>query len=336
MTNRLNVAVIGCGDHAQHHFRMIAAEPRLRLAAVADVDVTRLQNAAETHGPVPAFDDHRRLLDEVSDLHVVHVTTMPGHLADIVIECFARDLHVSVEKPPGMSSAETRAMADAAAKGAGKGMVSFNRRYMPLILAIRRRAQLAGGAVHVSGTYNKPLTALGTSAMADLTPDPVICDAIHHVDLIRWLAGKGNTAARPTQVYSVVADGEREGSHRHNATIRFASGAIGQFSSHYGVGTRIQRAEIHAEDLSAYLDLTGAARVELFEAEQMASSATSQAKAGHATLDLAEIGGERFDEVQHFTDCIINDQEPWSTLEDAIVTMQLAEAIRSGHQGSLS
>ena len=134
----------------------------------------------------------------------------------------------------------------------------------------------------------------------------------------------------------MVADGEREGSHRHNATIRFSSGAIGQLSSHYGVGARIQRAEIHAEDLSAYLDLSGTARIELFEAEQMASSAATQTKAGDAPLDLAETGGEHFDEVQHFTDCIINDLEPWSTLEDAIVTMQLAEAIRSGHQGSLS
>ncbi len=324
MTDHLNVAVIGCGGHAQHHFRMIAAEPRLHLVAVADVDATRLESAAQMHGPVRSFDDYRRLLDEMIDLHVVHVTTMPGHLVDIVIECFARGLHVSVEKPPGMSSADTQRMAQAAAVGSGKGIVSFNRRYMPQVLAVRRLAQQAGGAVNVSGTYNKPITILGTAAMAGLTPDPVICDAIHHVDLIRWLAGGGHAAAKPTEVHSLVADGEREGAHRHNATIRFDSGAIGQLSSHYGVGARIQRAEVHAEDMSAYLDLTGTPRVELFQAEKAVS-----------TLDLPSIGGEHFDEVQHFTDCILNDQEPWSTLADAIVTMQLAEAIRSGHRGPL-
>ncbi|SVC64677.1 uncharacterized protein METZ01_LOCUS317531, partial [marine metagenome] len=43
-----------------------------------------------------------------------------------------------------------------------------------------------------------------------------------------------------------------------------------------------------------------------------------------------------FDEVQHFTDCIFEDRTPWSTLEDAVHTMRLAEAIRHGHQGPLA
>ena len=37
----LNVAVIGCGGHAQEHFRMTAAEPRLHLAAIAETDAER-------------------------------------------------------------------------------------------------------------------------------------------------------------------------------------------------------------------------------------------------------------------------------------------------------
>ena len=335
MTDRLNVAVIGCGGHAQHHFRMIAAEPRVHLVAVADVDPTRLENAAETHGPVRTFDDHRRLLDEVTDLHVVHVTTMPGHLVAIVLDCLERGLHVSVEKPPGMSSADTQRMVEAEQQSDGKAIVSFNRRYMPQVLAVRQLAQAAGGAVHVSGTYNKPLSILGTSAMARILPDPVIGDAIHHVDIIRWLAGAGDAAARPVEVYSVVADGEREGSHRHNATVRFDTGAIGQLSSHYGVGARIQRAEVHAEDLSVYLDLTGSPRVELLQAEAQGGVGT-QTRSDPPDLDLAGIGGEHFDEVQHFTDCIFEDRTPWSTLEDAVHTMRLAEAIRHGHQGPLA
>ncbi|MBT3344213.1 MAG: Gfo/Idh/MocA family oxidoreductase [Gemmatimonadetes bacterium] len=335
MPDRLNVAVIGCGGHAQHHFRMIGAEPRLHLTALCELDPTRLEAAAETHGPVRTFDDYRRLLDEVSDLHVVHVTTMPGHLVDIVLDCLDRGLHVHVEKPPGMSSNDTQRMADAAARSTGKAIVSFNRRYMPQILAVRRLAQSAGGAVHVSGTYNKPLTTLGTPAMAGITPDPVVCDALHHVDLIRWLAGDGDTAARPVEVHSIVADGPRDGSHRHNAIVRFEGGAIGQFSSHYGVGARIQQAEVHAEDLSAYLDLSGTPRVELFQAESQPQG-TTQTRPDPPRLDLDAVGGEHFDEVQHFTDCIFEDRQPWSTLGDAVHSMRLAEAIRSGHQGALS
>ena len=90
----------------------------------------------------------------------------------------------------------------------------------------------------------------------------MIWDAIHHVDLIRWLAGprRRTEAAIPVEVRGMVQDGERPVCHRHNAVIRFDTGAFGVLMSHYGVGYRIQRAEVHAEDLSVYLDLTRAPR----------------------------------------------------------------------------
>ena len=117
----LNAAVIGCGGHAQGHFRMIAEEPRLRLAGVCDLDPERLARAVEEHGPAPGFQDYRRLLDEV-DLDVVHVVTMPGHLLPIVLEVLDRGLHVSVEKSPGMTSVETRRMAEAEAASKGRAL----------------------------------------------------------------------------------------------------------------------------------------------------------------------------------------------------------------------
>lgn len=325
MKDKLQVAIVGCGGHARFHFDMIKAEPRLQLAAVAEIDADRLSTAQAAHRPSRGgFQDYRRMLDELTDLDVVHVTTMPGFLVDIVLDCMERNLHVLVEKPPGMSSLDTARMAEAADRSTGKSMVSFNRRYMPTVLAARRLAQQAGGAVHVSGTYNKPMTTLGTPAMHGITPDPVICDAIHHVDLIRWLAGVGDTAATPTHVHAIVEDGPRPGSHRHNAVVRFDSGAIGAFHSHYGVGARVQRAEVHAEDLSVYLDLSAAPQAQV-------SSEGSEVQ-----LNLDEVGGAAFDEVRHFTDCIVEDRTPWSTLPDAVWSMRLAEAIRQGHQGPLT
>ena len=89
---KLNTAVIGCGGHARHHFDMIANEPRLHLAAVAEVDDERLKKATEEHKPDKAYADHRQMLDEC-DLQVIYVVTMPGHLVPIVTECLEGGLH---------------------------------------------------------------------------------------------------------------------------------------------------------------------------------------------------------------------------------------------------
>ena len=53
------------------------------------------------------------------------------------------------------------------------------------------------------------------------------------------------------------------------------------------------------------------------------------------SLDLESVGGPPFNETRHFVDCILNNIEPWSTIDDAVKTMELCEAIVAGHQGKL-
>jgi predicted dehydrogenase len=96
--------------------------------------------------------------------------------------------------------------------------------------------------------------------------------------------------------------------------------------SHYGVGYRIQTAEAHAEDLSAYLDLTRTPQVTLYREGRLCED----------PLDLDAVGGADFNETRHFADCIFNDTEPWSPLEDAVKTMELCEAIERGHRGEVT
>lgn len=331
--DELRVGVIGCGGHARSHFEMIAAEPRVRLIAIAELDDQR-RAEAEDLWSVPGYSDYRRMFDE-HDLDIVHVVTMPAHLKAIVLDCLERDINVSVEKSPGMDSQETQDMADAEAASGAKAIVSLNRRYFPEVLAVRRLAREHGGTVNCGAIYNKALSAT-MERFDSLLPAPIISDAIHNVDLLRWFAGPSeDKAAVPTEVYSVVADGPRPVEHRQNAVIRFDTGAIGSIESQYGVGGRIQRAQIHAQDFSAYLDLTGREKkVEMYRSTpdiqpRMVGTRVEE------PLNLDAVGGPGFNEVKHFVDCILEDRTPWSNLNDAVITMKLCEAIRSGHKGTL-
>ena len=161
----------------------------------------------------------------------------------------------------------------------------------------------------------------------EVVPPEIICDAIHHVDLLRWMAGQAPTeAARATELYADSWPGEREGTPRYNAIITFDNGCRGTMMSHYGVGYRVQTAEIHAEDMSAYPDLTGQPEVTLY----------LEGKRCETPLDLDVVGGAAFNETRHFADCILNDTIPWSPLEDLVYIMDLCQAIESSHQGPLS
>ncbi|MDP6040090.1 MAG: Gfo/Idh/MocA family oxidoreductase [Candidatus Latescibacteria bacterium] len=106
---KLKTAIIGSGGHAQSHFRMIKNEPEMELVAVSDIDQDRLNHTREEHGISALFTDYREMIEKV-DLDVVYVVTFPGPLSDIVIDCLNADLHTSVEKPPGVTSVDTRRM----------------------------------------------------------------------------------------------------------------------------------------------------------------------------------------------------------------------------------
>ncbi|MEM7127197.1 MAG: Gfo/Idh/MocA family oxidoreductase [Chloroflexota bacterium] len=320
----LKVAVIGCGGHAQSHLRMIQAEPRLHLAAVADIDPSRLAQAEANFSPDATFDNYEQMLDEMS-LDLVYVVTLAGHQLPIVQECLGRDLHTSIEKAPGMTAADTREMLVAANASKAKAIVSFNRRYFPQILAVRKLLQERGGAVQVAANYHKPPSGMD-AARREVVPPELTSDAIHHVDLLRWMAGRTPTeAVAASQVYAQSWCGERSDTPRYNALIDFENGAKGVMMSHFGVGYRIQSAEVHAEDMSAYFELTRSPQVTLY----------LDGKLVETPLDLESVGGADFNETGHFVDCILNDTEPWSTVGDAVQTMDLCEAIVGGHRGQL-
>ena len=83
---------------------------------------------------------------------------------------------------------------------------------------------------------------------------------------------------------------------------------------HSGVGFRIRRAEVHAEDFSAYLDLNGVPQCELYQAVDQGRGQGARGALYRGELDLEPTGGPRFDETRHFADCILGAHTPWSTL----------------------
>ena len=312
---KLNTAVIGTGGHARGHFQMIKSEEEMHLVAVCDIDKERVEKAKSEYGAEKAFIDYREMIDKC-DLDVIYVVTQPEPTANISIYCLEKGLHTSVEKPPGLSSADTRRILEAEKKSDGMAMVSLNRRYMPEVLAVKKMVLDRGGPVHCAATYNKPITTMSD----DWGKSLLICDAIHHVDLLRWFAGDVSA------VYSESYLGDSSNKQRHSAVIRFASGCRGVMMSHYTVGFRIQRAEVHAENFSAYLDLTGTPKCELYES----------GKPYKNPLDLDAVGGKDFNETRHFINCIKESKTPWSNLEDVVKTMELCEAILNGVKGNIT
>jgi predicted dehydrogenase len=144
MTQALGVAVVGFGwmgrVHTQaylrvpHHFPQLEVRPE--LVAVADEVPGRAEEAAARYGFAMASRDWREV---ATDPRVRAVSiTAPNFLHREIGTAMAEaGKHIWIEKPVGLTAADARAVAEAAAKAGVQGTVGFNYRNAPAVAAAR-------------------------------------------------------------------------------------------------------------------------------------------------------------------------------------------------------
>ncbi|MCY4481319.1 MAG: Gfo/Idh/MocA family oxidoreductase [Spirochaetaceae bacterium] len=145
------VAVIGLGTIADAHLAAIAAHPRLRLVAVADVDQETLRRRGEETG-VRGFRDYHDLLQAAPDVALI---ALPHHLhCTVAVAALAAGCHVLVEKPLAVSVAECRTVLHAARRASRTLAVSDTAAYHPGALLTGRRFRAGTLGRFLSGLHH--------------------------------------------------------------------------------------------------------------------------------------------------------------------------------------
>src|SRR5437763_886499 len=108
----MRVALVGCGNIATRYAQTIAAEPRLTLVGMTDVDSQRAQELAAGYGALayPSFDV---LLADDSIDTVVNLTAPVAHAA-VTAAALRAGKHVHTEKPVALRYAEAVELAELA------------------------------------------------------------------------------------------------------------------------------------------------------------------------------------------------------------------------------
>jgi predicted dehydrogenase len=158
---KLPIALIGCGGMGTNHLKLLAAHKQLAIAAVCDVDATRLANAAKIatdagHTP-KATKDLREVLDN-KDVKAVWIATPDHWHAPAAILAAEAGKHVYVEKPCSHNLREGRLMIEAAARNKVVIQVGTQARSTPTVQAAMARLRAGEiGDVLVAKAWNSQL-----------------------------------------------------------------------------------------------------------------------------------------------------------------------------------
>jgi predicted dehydrogenase len=246
----MRFCVIGCGEHATGSHgpalaRYAAEHPGFELTACCDLDPARGARFQDRFAVRRCYSDAAAMVeDERPDAALVAV--LPHAIGDVAAPLLERGVPLLIEKPPGLTVEEVdRLIAAAERGGAGRPVphqVGFNRRHVPLMREARGCLERAGPVQHVHYEMTRH---------ARTEPD-FSTTAVHGLDAVRVLAGSDYAEARfryqelphlGPGVANMVVD------------ARMESGATAQLAFHPVAGVIVERATVHTEDHTVFVEL---------------------------------------------------------------------------------
>ena len=311
---QLRAALIGAGPRGLNHLDAIAAFDDVYLAAVCDPSDEARNAAAAKYEPGAAYASVDEMLD-AETLDAAVVSTPPHLNAVAALPCLRRGVSTMLEKPPGLSTAETEELRDAAAASGALGMVAWNRRFHPMVVAARQMVEERGPIAQIVGEFHKPMTRL--EQWERYTPevmDNMLYETpIHAIDLVRTLAGSD-----VAQVHSVVQRRFSTYKDVHAALVEFENGCVVSITANYTTDARLERYEIHGRDVSVYLEGVREGHV--------------MRDGGRVEIEYTGSNGT-VEQARHFFDAVRHGRPigpPAADLDEAVKTMELLAAIMSG------
>jgi predicted dehydrogenase len=240
------VGVVGAGNVAQRHARVLAAFADVTLVGVTDVVAAAAERLADAYG-ARAFPDLDALL--AADLHAVYVCVPPFAHGAAEEAVLAAGLPLFVEKPIAIDLATAQRIARLVEQRSAVTAVGHHWRYLRVVEQARRI--LADRPVRlVSGAWLDKVPPVAWWPRRDRSGGPIVEQVTHVLDLARHLAGevRGVYAAgnrTPPDVPGADIDSATA------ATLRFRSGAVGVLAATCALDWK-QRAglEVYADGLA--------------------------------------------------------------------------------------
>jgi predicted dehydrogenase len=229
MTTEIGFGVVGCGMIGKVQAEAIASIPGARLLALCARDERRVTEFAARFGAT-GYADYDRFLDHPG-LQIVNVCTPSGLHAEQGVAAARAGLHVLVEKPIDTTLEKADALIEACDRGGVKLGVIFQSRFLPAVQKIKRAidegrlGRLMIGDAYVKW-YRAPEYYAGSwhGTMAMDGGGALINQAIHTVDLLRWMMGPVDAAFA---MKAALRYPQIEAEDTLVASLRFQSGALG-------------------------------------------------------------------------------------------------------------
>ena len=323
---KMGVGIIGTGWVSGEYIRAFETNPHTQVRGLVSRDKARAQAKAEALN-ASRCRPYDRLEDMLADssIDIVAICT-PHHLHVAQAIAAARaGKHLVLEKPVALDLRSLRELQDAVRAAKVKTVVSFVLRWNPLFELIK--AFLADGVVgNLFLAEVDYLHGLGPAyaqyawnIKKEIGGSSLLTGGCHAVDGLRWFVGK--RAVEVCSYANVSRENPLHYEYEPNSVtlVKFEDGTIGK------VASSVECVQPYIFNVELFGDQGTIRNNQVFSKRWTGQK--SWAAIPTTLPDSGDVTQHPFkDEVRHFVDCILNDQESHANLEDAALTHEICFA----------
>jgi UDP-N-acetylglucosamine 3-dehydrogenase len=298
---KLGVAVIGAGFWGRNHARNFKEMEETELLAVCDIDPQRAKTVAEQFN-VDAYTDSRKLLKR-QDIEAVTICTWSTRLAQETLRALKAGKHVLVEKPMARTSREARKIVSLAERKERILMVGFLMRFIPGVQRIKEAVEKKELGNIVCATARRvsqwPVRIGDVGVIKDL--------AIHDIDIMKYLF-----AEDPVAVYAKAGALKHKFEDYAQIMLTFSGARTAFIEANWLTPYKIRKLIVTGSEAIMTVDyLTQELTIET---------------AGQTLTPRYEWVEPLKLELQHFSKCVLTNEQPIITGKDGLKALQIAEA----------
>ena len=246
MTNKIRMAVVGCGAIGNIHAEVIVGLQNTQLVAVSDVKLENAQKFAGQYG-CNAYTNFKEMFRQ-EKIDIVCICTPSGMRLDICRAAAEEGVNILVEKPLDITYEHTKEIINTCSSAGVKLGCVFQLRFLPVFRCLKKAVEegrfgrlILGNACTIcyrSDDYYKDGDWRGTVALDG--GGALMNQGIHNVDLLRWIMGdvKSVSAYKNTLTHDIEVEDTIV------ASIEFVNGAIGTIeastSVYYGINKKLE------------------------------------------------------------------------------------------------
>ena len=314
---KLKVAVIGVGVMGKNHARVYSELPQCELVAVADLNEN---NAVESAGKFKCrhYIDYKEMLEK-EEIDALSVAVPTKNHKEIALDVINKGVNLLLEKPIAGNIKDAEEIIKKAKEKKVKLLIGHIERFNPAV--IRLKKIIDEGKLGIVTSIIARRVGLFPPRVKDAN---IIIDvSVHDIDIIRYFMGK-----EPDEIYALGSKSLNSNREDQVVALLKYGDANGVIQSNWITPIKIRNLSVTGTKGYAQLDYI-TQELTLYESnyeETYDDYGDFIIKFGKPNkIEVGITNKEPLKaEIEHFLNCIANDEEPLVNGKEALATLKTA------------